>query len=197
MPTKKSIAALAAALKENNDAYNALPPMKKRVATAKEIIAEIELGEFRPGSGYGSVLRLENKKFKETTGHFPTGDLQQHIIKGGFVCEGCAKAAVIVARAKLGDNVHLDTNNDSYDIAHEVSSEIFGKVCADIIESIYENADEDDLELQTLTLRQRRAIVKYSESLPDRFGETTLRMKAIYQNIIDNKGRLVIGNDKY
>ena len=84
-----------------------------------------------------------------------------------------------------------DIGYNSQALAHEVSYEIFGKTCADIIESLYESGF---VKTVVLTSNQYKSWDTYVNYLPVALDK---RMKAIYQNIIDNKGFLKIGRYKF
>lgn len=180
--TKKTLS-----LEERNAKFNALPPMKKRVAVAKDILLQLEEGTFLAGIGYGRLVPNEDGLCDD----IPAGDLQKNLLNG-IKCIGCAKAAVIISRAKLGDNVNLIAPLYSSGwLANHVSYEIFGKQCADMIENMYE------LSLVGLPIDEagQAAYLRYRSELYAM--RVTDRMRSIYQNIIDNKGFLVIGEHKY
>ncbi len=168
-------------LRENNAKFHALLEMEKRVAIAKEVILQLEQGRFVAGFGYGRVH----------SGEFPSGDLQEDLHKG-LVCVGCAKGACIAAKAWLGNDI--DGTSFHYEprtLARKVSYEIFGQTCADIIEALYERGFVNPV---VLTFDQKKSFYAYDDKLPK---TSYRRMKAIYQNIIDNKGFLKIGKYKF
>lgn len=168
-------------LRENNAKFHVLPEMEKRVAIAKEVILQLEQGRFVAGFGYGHVC----------SGEISGDDLQEDLHKG-VVCVGCAKGACIAAKAWLGNDIDgRDIGYNSQALAHAVSYEIFGQTCADLIEALYENGLVKHI---VLTSEQRRSFFVYADKLPV-FYEN--KMKAIYQNIIDNNGHLKIGKYKF
>jgi len=168
-------------LEKKNAAFSALPPMKKRVAIAEDIRLQLRTKKFIAGSGYG-----HEKKAHYYGRDFPLGDLQQHL-KAGSVCEGCAKAACIVSRAKLGNSIVVDEGTYNSDLAHATSAEIFGEECSNLIEEIYEMSNSYDR-----TDDENEAIDAYIERLPCREEDPRGRMDAIYKNIVTNSGHLVI-----
>ena len=186
MATKTLKKRTKAQIKLDNAKFNRLTPMKKRVAVAKDVISQLNSGTFIAGWGYGSII--------EAPCMIPFGgDLQNLILKKGVVCEGCAKGACIASRARLGDNVNMDYDSWSEQQAHDVTNEIFGKECADLVEGLYEEWDMDD----TYDGEKASRLTKYSESLPSRAMAPKARMQAIYQNIIDNCGYLKVGRYKF
>lgn len=180
-----------AELKKKNAKFNALPPMKKRVAIAEEILLQIRMKQFIPGDGYGSTYEGPDARYGPLTSPFPYGDIQQSFING-ITCIGCAKAGVIVARAALGDKVKRKDGVGVSNLAHKVSAEIFGKELANIIEALYESTGT-----YLRSKEKNEALDKYRAKLPNRYTNAAGRMKAIYKNIAKNKGFLVVGKFKF
>lgn len=174
-------------LQERNAAFNALPPMKKRVAVAKDVLLMLGTGKFVAEDGYG-VLRKKGGLLSVSSFE----NLQPILQLSGIVCEGCAKAAAVVAKARLGNDVY----GWIADNAHSVSDEVFGESLSKIIECVYEDWVERD-ELMDFSYREAVAIKKFARSIPGRFDDPKARMIAIYQNIVTNRGRFVVGKYKY
>lgn len=211
---------IAAQIKSDNAAYEAMGPMERRVAVSKEIITMLRIGSFVPGTGYGRVERMNGEhaelplvdpKWGKDSDRFdfPFGDLQPIIRAGGFECVGCAKAAVIVARASVGNQVKITKRSLNEDglaerLANKVSHEVFGTT-ADIIEGLYENWSLEDDGSPNFFRTGRRlfgkdekrigAYEKMRERLSDIDSDD--RMRAIYRNVIKNEGYLNIGGYKY
>ena len=169
-----------------NARFNALPPMEKRLAIARDILSQLKAGAFIAGSGYGS----EHQRW-----FLPLGDLQKNL-NDGVVCDGCAKAAILISKARLGNEVIVD--DDFYGLnkmlAQEVSRAFFGVKCADVIEALYEgNAGYCVFDVST---PEYFAIEKYIDRLPDGILDRE-RMERIYKNIVRNKGYLKIGEYKF
>ena len=176
-------------IEKRNAEFNALPPMKKRVAVAKDVLLQLEAGKLVAQSmSYGHI------EGKGGSSPIPSGPLQDTLIQmseSGIVCAGCAKAAAMISRARLGNAVTVDGSFQSTEkYAHSVTDEIFGDKCAEVIEGVFEgwgygsgiSAESKAIREFTLGLR--------NESSHD-------RMVAIYKNIVKNRGRLVIGKYKY
>lgn len=167
-----------------NAKFNALSPMEKRLAIARDILSQLKAGAFIAGSGYGSEFRR---------GLLPQGDLQKNL-SDGVVCEGCAKAAILISKARLANEVIVH-NQSSQDMAHETSREIFGEECADVIEALYE-LDSGCLWRLNLSYDQRAAVYRAHERIYAVTDRET-RMRLIYQNIVDNGGKLKVGRYKF
>jgi hypothetical protein len=175
----------AATLKKRNAAFNKLSPMKKRVAVAKDIILQLKVGTFVAGGGYGH----QQGRFS-----LPIGNLQKKVCEG-IVCEGCAKAACIISKAKLGNDVHIGIGYNDRGVANDVSYDIFGAKCADVIESLYEMCVMGDT---AFTDKEVDAIEKATDRLQEQHvSYSNEYMAAIYQNIVDNDGELKIGRFKF
>lgn len=198
-------------LQEDNAAYRAMSPMERRVRISEEIIAMIGREAFVPLAGYG---RISKGGFPFAGDAFPLGDLQLVVRKEGFQCMGCAKAAIIVAKAYVGNEVHVTREDISgwmgaERLADRISEEVFGRECAMVIEGLYEQVkflfDSDGVMIPRvgyvfnkvwLTIGKDRekmlAYNAYCDELPSLFQRD--RMVAIYRNIIDNQGALVVGS---
>jgi len=172
-------------LQERNAAFNALSPMKKRVAVAKDVLLQIEIGKFKPGYGYGSLAGPRGGSINPKS----SDNLQLIIEKNGVSCVGCAKAAAVVARARLGNCV-LGRVGEAVD---GVTDEIFGSRLAGILEEMYEGWTI----WTDVTKSERKALERYRDSLHDGSLGSTYIMKAIYQNIVTNRGWFVVGKYKY
>lgn len=175
-----------AELAKRNAEFNALTPMKKRVAVAKDVLLQIKVGKFVPGSGYGDLIGTD----MESAG----GNIQTLIQKNGVYCVGCAKAAAVIAKARLGNNLYGFVGEH----VDEPVDDIFGKELASLLEAMYEGwSGFKYLGGRKIGRDERVALKRYEKSLPDRFNYPTARMTAIYQNIVTNRGRLVIETYKY
>ncbi len=208
-PSKKSLQ-LIERLKKDNAAYKAMTPMQRRVVVAKEIRSMLKKGTFVADYGYGRVRSHTLPELPSGfTAEMPLGDLQPIIRAGGFECIGCAKAAVIIARAAVGNDVctspkSFDDEGGAKPLADKVSKEVFGAQCADLIECLYEEWKYEG-DFWRLRFKSKdpfkgneektEVFNNYVESLFSLRLES--RMDAIYANIVKNKGYLVIGEYKF
>jgi len=204
-------------IQEDNAAYAAMSPMERRVRISEEIISMILKGTFVPLRGYGRVSK-NNIPVGEDA--FPLGDLQMVVRQEGFQCMGCAKAAIIVAKAYIGNEVHVTPEDiagqkswgsrglAAEPLANRVSEEVFGAECAMVIEGLYERVlfrfdshgvlipsggyvSQKVERLMGKDMEKIMAFNAYCGELP--IHSTAERMSAIYRNIIDNQGSLVVG----
>jgi hypothetical protein len=180
--------------KKKNAEFNALPPMKKRVAVAQDVLLQLKIGKFKAGDGFGTA-KMRGRKLNHYD-PLDIGDLQTNLI-AGMECTGCAKGACLISRARLGDKVTMEDFDSIEDRAHQVSYEIFGEECADLIEALYEGWSHPRDWSSALDEHEENAFDDYSGSLPSRRGKPRERMEAIYQNIVDNKGKLKFGKYRY
>lgn len=169
-------------LKKRNAAFNALPPMKKRVAVAKDVLLQIKIGKLIPESfTYGEMsCAIES-----------SDNLQLILMEDGVSCNACAKGAAVLAKARLGNEVYGNPG----DAADDVSEEIFGGKLAWLLEVLFE--DLTCARNPLFTKGETEAFLKYMGTLPDKIDHPEGRMIAIYQNIITNRGRLKIGKFKF
>ena len=180
--------------KKKNAEFNALSPMKKRVAVAQDVLLQLKIGKFKAGDGYGTA-KMRGRKLDHYD-PLDIGDLQTNLI-AGMECVGCAKGACLISRARLGDKVTMENIDSIEDNAHKVSYEIFGERCADLIEALYEGWRHPEDWSSGLSGHEERAFDDYKRLLPVRGGKPRERMEAIYQNIVDNKGKLKLGKYRY
>lgn len=200
-------------IEKDNAAYAAMSPMERRVRISEEIVLMLDLGKMVAGMGYGRLSSINGvSRGALDSLRFPLGDLQP-IVRGDFQCVGCAKAAVIVAKAAVANAVHvtsMDVNGMKSDaLAERISHEVFGKECAAVIEGLYEEVGEyalanghNDHFLPVKKLyaaigldpAKRASFVAYSRSLPS---DSQGRMRAIYLNIVQNGGALKVGDHSF
>lgn len=171
-------------IKKRNDAFNKLSEHEKRKHVLNEALLIMRENKFIAGDGYGRTYP------KSSYCYLPSGDIQKQLMNG-LVCEGCAKTAIVVARASLGDRAKMGSSVSA--LAHRVSFEIFGKRCADLIEALYEEVgsgfdygSEENIAFENL-----------SSSLPGRWGSPSNRLKAIFKRMLKDDGYLVIAGEKY
>jgi hypothetical protein len=180
-----------AAIKAGNTRFKKLSLLGKRLAIARDVLAQLKIGSFVASSGYGHAVSVEHQTGLRSL--LPYGDLQENL-NNGVVCEGCAKAAVLISKARLANEVIVH-NQSSQDMAHETSREIFGEECADVIEALYE-LDSGCLWRLNLSYDQRAAVYRTHERIYAVTDRET-RMRLIYQNIVDNGGKLKVGRYKF
>jgi hypothetical protein len=207
--TKEDILAL-------NAQFNSLPEPEKRQSIAREVVMMIGAKQFAARNSYGTLRQGE-------TAFYPQGEMQNIIMAEGVVCTGCAKAAIIAARASLGNDINLGLMDYASQSARN-SRRVFGALLADVIEAVYEGSQEYMNE-HKLDGDVAEDIMEYSRSLPvphEKWGEVYYaeqggpndairgamaeqaertanndRLVAIFTNIADNGGYLVIGKHKF
>jgi hypothetical protein len=171
-------------IEKDNAAYAAMAPLERRVRIAKEVLQMMKANLFVPSWGYGHV-QIKKDSYRDE------GSLQSQMIRGEIWCEGCVKAATLFAKAMLVDGL------SGYDLregmTQEVSQEVFGHRCADLMEALYERWDIQ-MELPWLSREQLKAVKEFDEVTTALRGE---RMKLLYSNIVKNGGHLVIGPYKF
>ena len=183
-----------------NAEFNALPKPEQRKRIAKEVLLMLEHGSMVADNGYGIITGGKRACYT-------VPDLQV-AISDGYVCVGCAKAAIIAAKASVGDGIHMKDDFGYGSISRAYAGRELGDDrLADIIETLYEG-DVAFLGYKGETWRhqlnpvQWTAIRDFKNRLHElHSGRTQETMKAImqviFQNIVDNDGYLVIDGHKF
>jgi hypothetical protein len=217
-PNKKALQ-LIERIKKDNAAYKVMTSLERRVVVAKEIRTMLKKRTFSAEYGYGRVEKINNEPSYHNLpvlssglrGNMPLGDLQPIIRAGGFECTGCAKAAVIIARAAVGNEVRislksLDNIGNAKPLADKVSKEVFGAQCADVIECLYEEWKYGENGYFWNDRFKSKDPFKNNEGKAEAFNnyvesisslDLKKRMDEIFENIVKNKGYLVIGEYKF
>ena len=165
---------------------------KKAVLVAKDALAQLKSGKIIPENVYCHIgVRLE----------YP--------IRGSYVnikdlfddnqvefCEACAKGALFISYISKYNNFHADvdiSNNISvYDESIcETLRNIFSETDLDMIELCYEGVPTNVSQSEIYDTREEdisNYYFKYENELQ--------RMKAIFQNIIDNNGTFVLPSSR-
>ena len=185
-------------IKRMNDEFNSLEPRQQRLEIAREVLSMLTAKEFVASGGYASVMSQGEQLVP-----LPKGNLQINIVNG-LVCEGCARGAVFVARAVLGNDVHVGDPSLRFDdaLVRKVSADSMGQNFGPLIETLYEDEEDfplsDILEPWSNSEKQAHAdFMEFKESLPDRQDNPEGRMRAIFENIVANGGNLRAGKTEH
>jgi len=181
-------------IEERNDWFAKLPPAKKRVQIAKDVIEQLDLKKFV--SSPGTYFNL-----KDVPDSYDYGNHElQKVLNDSGECKVCAKGAIFATKVLNYNNCVINTDDKFYfgtlelkeSILSENLSDIFSKKQLDLIENAFECdytnicSDEDDVHLSDLV--RARFMYGYICDDPD----STERMRLIMQNIIDNNGTFVV-----
>lgn len=118
--------------------WESLTKAEKRVWIAKDILAAIEVGTFKPGSGYGSVVTVDDPK---------AGPLRPQLAMAE--CTGCAIAAAFIGLVARANKYECNTGNideedgDLYfddEKYRPLLREVFDSIQVAMIESAYERS---------------------------------------------------------
>lgn len=174
-------------IEKRNAEFNALAPMKKRVALGKEVLLNLQSGKLTGHMGNYLLLRKKHDSFSYVIDD--NQDLQQLLLNKENTCEGCAIGAGIVARANLGNSVKGSDIPSVRGSNIKVLSEILGNNIPRVLEILFEGWDIRSgsygiTKENAASLRAyRRKIMFYSSNE---------RLRILYQNIVTNRGHFVI-----
>lgn len=181
----------------NSEEFNKLNKLEKRVAISRDVVARLNAKKLK-------ALPLE--MFSYNTRFIYGPSLQNTINKK--TCEACAKGALCISY--IGNfNHYNDLNFSTNVLGHypEELKDIFGIKLLDVLEIAFEgcvfrysdkaftkNPDFNSLGEDTTEPRSKTIpIINAFKSIKN----ANKRMKAIFQNIIDNGGKLKIGDKLY
>lgn len=213
--TEKSIA-------ERNEEYEKMDPMQRRVAIAKEVIFLMDTERLKSDLNYGWV-ELPRKSLEP----YEEYNLQTLIVKDGAICSACANGAALFARASIANSVmirsHLHGNAASEPVyigshATDVSNEVFGIKLTALLEMLYEGWDIPDYSYlceeedeygecrfsneQVKMFEEMRVELASQVNAPegglyDCNKTRNMRMRILYQNIIDNNGQFILAGHTF
>lgn len=193
-------------IKARNKWFAALTAQEQRIAIAKDVILQLELGKFEASSGTYFELVAKSELYDGD-------DLQKVIENRTESCSVCAIGAVFASKVRLGNNVLIedwdindkDLSMTSCDLL-EATENIFSEKQMRLMEFAFENSDIndefvasyldlDDFDSEELYEEAYYELVRINKacrSFYDLYEEDSDRMKAIMKNVIENSGTFVI-----
>lgn len=170
-------------IKARNKWFNGLGVEDKRVAVAKDVLEQLDLKKFVAEEG--TYFYLESKA-KE-------GESLQKVIDKGESCSVCAMGAVFASKVRLGNDCNI-TDDILWDSCIKTGDEevlkhtedIFSERTMRLMEWCFEGVDIVDFFWDDYKLEERVDVFRISYKTSDSL------IRAIMQNIIDNKGEFVI-----
>lgn len=160
---------------------------ERRVAIAKDILLRIKSGSFVGESGLFAHVSGDDVKYKQRS-EYKSVDVENS------TCEVCAKGAIACSwfiNLNLHDfgEFHLHNNNTE---AMDEIFETFGENLWDTIECLFEGWNVQEVDTLKYTEEDADAINNYMERLFKTEPSQTSIMKKIFENIVRNKGNLLI-----
>lgn len=176
--TKKQIK-----LKEATAAFNKLPKAEQRIAIAKDVLKQIEVGKYVPYTGmYVNLgqLRHSTKSVQESFDD----------IDG---CEVCALGSCLLSLTKFKNELTFENVGDSYD--NPKTRRLFGSLFSPTQTALIEAAFEQ----RTTSIPWADAVNRHSANnnvkriykaswFGKQYYNSTARLQAIMNNLITNKG---------
>lgn len=151
---------------------------QKRVALAKDVLMQLNIGKYNPQGTYLSVY----EKFKHSASPIVDSDLLQEMKNNNTYCAVCAIGGLFVSHVVKKRCKGIDIDSLTYLCMIEDLREIFSKDDLMIIEGLFENwvrvLDENVL-----------------NTFNDNFKTRREKMIGIMQNLINNEGRLIINDE--
>jgi len=170
---------------------------EKRVIIAKDALAQLKLGAYKPLSDNGYTPDLDNIDFESIAESCTllTGKKAKDVELKSYLdkivnkkkpCTVCAKGSLFISSVRKFNNFSLqdasDANNEISHQADTVTQKLFGKANADLIEKYFEGWTRNWH--NNLTQEESDRI----ESWKIKYPEDDQRLEAILKNIIKNNG---------
>ncbi len=210
------------AIAKRNRAYGKMDSMQRRMTIAKEVILLMDAEKITAGHTYCSISFGDNHDNEEK---YKKHNLQNLIIKDGATCAACANGAVLFAKASIANKVMIEASRNhryyssSYE-SREVSIEVFGEKLTAILEMLYEgwpvpvrtifkgHEGYYTPEEEKLFADMRSAFLPLVDGAIGKLPEIedwknaffplrTVRMRLLYQNIIDNNGQFILAGHTF
>lgn len=194
-------------IKARNKWFAALTPQEQRIAIAKDVILQLELGKFEASSGTYFELVAKSELYDGD-------DLQKVIENRTESCSVCAIGAVFASKVRLGNNVVIskwDINETEVGLSSscllEATENIFSEKQMRLMEFAFEGDDinyifyTNNLGLSDFeskkeynkAYKELERINKACESFYKNYEyDNSKRMVAIMQNVITNNGEFII-----
>ena len=179
-------------VEKQNAAFNRLTTLQKRVAIAKDAIAQIQSGKYKPTTG--KYIELNNSLKILGSGSKSLQDAFLNATK----CQVCARGALFVSQICKGNKCSLSDiglhESDRYINLYNFKdheSKIWDEETIYLIESCFEKREM--CEESSVAYSDIEAAIHYGKS----FKSAKDRLVGICQNIIDNKGKFIIPKKFY
>jgi hypothetical protein len=175
--------------RKKNIAFDKLPPARKRVAIARDVIEQLDAKKYIAEEGSYVVPHNFGKKHLAGNRYFPES-AKNKSLKEYFcdskkkACQVCAKGSLFLSYVskvndfKVGQNMWLDDRDTD---AYKKLSEVFSSPQLELIEGVFENyQNRTNIDLNQF---YRQNDLNYFE---DDYADKCLRV--ICKNIIKNRG---------
>lgn len=185
--------------------FYAIPMNERAVLVAKDIIAQVEVGMYKPrrerylNLGYGERPELGWDVLRDA---IEVGlDVKEnfHLIPKG--CTACAIGATILSCTHLGNKLKfsdlrlsaMGVNSLNNTSIKELLESVFSPEQLLMIETAFEgwNDDSDRYAKNLLGVRLEPSVSRACDDFHNMYNTSYQRILAIYQNIIDNNGVFV------
>jgi hypothetical protein len=206
MATKKTVKKLAKQVKKNNKAFEKMEPNEKRIAIAKDVIAQLNSEKFLAAES--CYLSFEGdsateEAFKKAMSKATEETEFRDILKKVPQCEVCARGAMFASAVRLFNDFNVGAmrkceedggdSSPSYVSIKTVEKRYFSKLQVGLIELAFEG--ESNISNETshaVDSKEGPDALRMFDFYPD----VASRMIAIMQNIIDNGGKFVPSKDE-
>lgn len=176
---------LQALIKADNEAFEKLSPAKKRVAIAKDVIAQLQTKKFKAEQGV--YVRLD----KELTERELKKDASE-ILTAAKECTVCGIGGLFVSAVCKADKLPVQEALDAYDYSRSETN-FDGEKAYEYLEQFF---DEQTLRNIETAFEQRDDFG--GEWGADEFAEEVEddddRLRLIMENIVVNKGKFKVEN---
>lgn len=187
--------------------FYALPMNERAVLVAKDVIAQVKSGRYKPNTGHylnlirglDSIFSEEYELLNRAKGEGLDVKENFHLIPNG--CTACAIGATILSCTHLGNKLKFSdlelsiTGISDLDKApiKELLVSVFSPEQLLMIETAFEGwrGDSDRYAINILGVHLDRNVYRVCDAFYDKYDNSTARIIAIYQNIIDNNGVFV------
>lgn len=178
----------------NNEAFEKLSPAKKRVSIAQDVLAQIKAKKyFAKQETYVNIVG--DKQLDDAESHTfefydqaYARDAQIALVNDELSCNVCALGALITSTVKIDDKCSIRelTQIRRGRVAHGRLLKYFGHKQLGLIETAFERDSTFAVEW-----RCSKPSIKAALDFGKKRVNTTARLKAIMQNIVDNNGQFV------
>lgn len=152
-------------IQKRNEAFWKKDKVAQRVAIAKDVLKQLADKKYFARK----MCYISNNVL-----YSGAEDLQAVLLNKNPKCDCCALGASFLSLARLGDKLSLTNRNYLKTLAP-----IFGKKQVDLIESTFEGWGK------------QQGCTKAGEAFFEKYPEPNERMKAIFKNIVKNKGKFI------
>lgn len=166
-----------ATIKKWNEYFKSLSPSEKRIAIAKDVLFQLKKGRYSASAGNYVSFHQRHENNEDVQSNF-----------NGIRCEVCAVGSAVMSCIKFTNDATFHQVKWDDEKVYEKLTKYFSKKQLCLMEYAFEGFTEqhgkaNDWNIAITPSERSKTLAFY-----EKYFDTDLRLKAIWNNVINNKG---------